>query len=159
MARSAICLWASGPPARAAKRSRSMPSASRRPISRNSSAASTRLKRLVGDEAGAGGFDPLEPGLRPLFRRGGVAAAVDIEPAMGAGADPGIFVVAPIDEIVPALGARAGVVGDFVGRQAGRGADLLGQVVERRGAWSASGMASLPAAWSAANGVSGSMVS
>ena len=121
---SAICFSASGAPASAAKRARSMPSASRRPISRNSSAASTRLEAVVGDDAGAVRFDPLEPCLGPLLGRGGVAAAVDGEAAMGAGADAGIFVVAPVDEVVAALGARAGVVGDFVGRQTGGGADL-----------------------------------
>ncbi|MGY4483934.1 hypothetical protein ACVWWR_003125 [Bradyrhizobium sp. LM3.2] len=31
---------------------------------------------------------------------------VDVEPAMGAGADAGIFLAAPVDQIVPALGAR-----------------------------------------------------
>ena len=32
-------------------------------------------------------------------------AAVDVEPAMRAGTDAGIFVTAPVDEIVPAFGA------------------------------------------------------
>ena len=50
---------------------------------------------------------------------------------MGAGADPGIFVVAPVDEVVTALRAGASVVGDFIGRQAGGGAGLAGEVVER----------------------------
>ena len=38
---------------------------------------------------------------------------------MRAGADAEIILVAPIGEVVPALGAGAGVVGDFVGREAG----------------------------------------
>ena len=50
---------------------------------------------------------------------------------MRAGPDAGIFVVAPVDEIVPALGARPRVIGNLVGRQAARGADLLRHVVER----------------------------
>ena len=39
---------------------------------------------------------------------------------MRAGADAGIFAVAPIDEVVAALAAGAGVVRDFVGRQPAR---------------------------------------
>ena len=38
---------------------------------------------------------------------------------MRAGTDAGIFVAAPVDEIVPAFGAGARVVGNLVGRQAG----------------------------------------
>ena len=80
-------------------------------------------------------LDAHQPGFRALLGRGGAAAAVDVEPAMRAGADAGIFVAAPVDEIVPALGAGPRVIGNFVGRQAGVGADLLRQVVEiaRRG--------------------------
>ncbi len=51
-----------------------------------------------------------------LWRCVGVAAA----PAVRAGADAGISAVAPVSEIVPALLAGAGVVGDFIGGQAGR---------------------------------------
>ena len=47
---------------------------------------------------------------------------------MRSGADPGVFAVAPIDEIVPALGAGPRVVGDFVGGKAGAFGDLLGRV-------------------------------
>ena len=50
---------------------------------------------------------------------------------MRARADAGIFVIAPVDEIVPALGARPRVIGDLVGRQAARRRDLLRHVVER----------------------------
>ena len=49
---------------------------------------------------------------------------------MGARPDAGIFVAAPIDQIVPALGARPRVVGDLIGRQAGTGAGRLREVVE-----------------------------
>jgi hypothetical protein len=52
---------------------------------------------------------------------------------MGAGAEAGIFVAAPIHEIMPAFGARPGVVGDLVSRQAGGGANLLGDVVKVAG--------------------------
>ena len=90
-------------------------------------------QRLVGDDAVAVRFDPHQPGLRALLGRGGVAAAVDVEAAMRAGADAGIFAVAPIDEVVPALGARPRVVGDLVGRQSGGGADLAASGRRARG--------------------------
>ena len=61
---------------------------------------------------------------------GGVAAVGELQPAVGAGADAGIFAVAPVDEVVPALGAGHGVVGNLVGRQPGRVADLLRHRVE-----------------------------
>ena len=44
---------------------------------------------------------------------------------------PAYSCAAPVDEIVPAFGAGAGVVGDFVGGQARAAADLLRHVVER----------------------------
>ena len=88
-------------------------------------------QRVVADDAMAERLDPHQPGLRPPLGRGGVALAVDVETAMRAGTDAGIFVRAPIDEIVPALGAGPRVVGDFVGRKAGGGAHLLRRVVER----------------------------
>ncbi len=50
---------------------------------------------------------------------------------MRAWADAGIFLAAPVDQIVPALGATARVVGNLVGRQAVLGADILRHVVER----------------------------
>ena len=50
---------------------------------------------------------------------------------MGAGADAGIFAVAPVDEVVARFGAGAGMVRDLVGRQAVRRADRLRQVVEQ----------------------------
>ena len=40
---------------------------------------------------------------------------------MGAGTDPDIVLVAPIGEVVTALGPRPRVVGYFVGRQPSRG--------------------------------------
>ena len=84
------------------------------------------------------GFDPVserlrahQPGLRPLRGRGGAALGSDIKPAVRARSDAGIFVRAPVDEIVPAFGARPRVVGDLVGGQAGVRADRLGRIVER----------------------------
>ena len=59
-----------------------------------------------------------------------MAAVGELQPAMGAGADAGIFAIAPVDEVVPALGAGHGVVGNLVGRQAGRVADFLGDGIE-----------------------------
>mgnify|MGYP001611871623 CR=1 FL=1 len=49
---------------------------------------------------------------------------------MRARSDAGIVLAAPVDQIVPALGARPRVVGDFVGRQAFAGADQLREVVQ-----------------------------
>ncbi len=93
-------------------------------------------KHVVGDEPMAVGLDAREPGFGAFFRRGGVAFAGDVEATnvqstMSAGSDAGIFLGAPVDEIMPALAAGPGVVGDFVRRQAVRGADLLRRVVER----------------------------
>ena len=50
---------------------------------------------------------------------------------MRARADAGIFLAAPVDQIVLALGAGSGVVGNLVGRQAVLRADFLRHVVER----------------------------
>ncbi|GJE60415.1 hypothetical protein MPOCJGCO_2527 [Methylobacterium trifolii] len=49
---------------------------------------------------------------------------------MGAGADPGILAVAPVEQVVARLGAGAGVVRDLVGREPRRPADILRHVVE-----------------------------
>ena len=87
-------------------------------------------QRVVGDEAVAGGLDAHEPGLRPFFRRCRVPVALDIESPVGARPDAGIFLGAPIDEVVPAFAAGPRVVGNLVGRQAVRGANLQGGVVQ-----------------------------
>ena len=55
---------------------------------------------------------------------------VDIEAAMRAGTDAGIFLAAPVDEIMLAFRAGARVIGNLVGRQAVRGADLLRHIIE-----------------------------
>src|SRR5216683_3065254 len=71
-----------------------MPSASRNPMSRNSSATCSRVSA------------------RP---------------------DAGIFLRAPVDEVVAAFGAGPRVVGNLVGRQAPARADRLCRVIERAG--------------------------
>ena len=80
------------------------------------------------------------------------------EPAVRAGADAGIFAVAPIDEVVAALAAGAGVVRDFVGRQAARCRHLPRRLEEGE-AGVLVGNASLPASCRRSKAVSGSMVS
>ena len=49
---------------------------------------------------------------------------------MRAGADPGIFAIAPVDEIMPAFGAGARMVRDLIGGQARRVHHLLRRVPE-----------------------------
>ena len=98
---------------------------------------------IVGDDAVAVGLDAHQPGLGTLLGRDRVPAAVDVEPAMRARPDAGIFVVAPVDQIVLAFGAGSGVVGNLVGRQAVLRADFLRHIVERARSAS-SGVFSLP---------------
>ena len=50
---------------------------------------------------------------------------------MGARSDAGIFLGAPIDEIVPALAAGPRMIGNLIGGQTVRRANLLRGVVER----------------------------
>src|SRR5579863_5480378 len=87
-------------------------------------------ERVVGDEAVPLRLDAREPSFRAFFGRGGAPGSVDVEPAMGAGPDAGIFAGAPVDEIVPAFAAGTRMVGNLVGRQAVRGANLERRVVE-----------------------------
>ena len=77
-------------------------------------------QQLVGDEAVAVAPRPSPASLRVPLGHRGAAAAVEREPAMRAGTDADIFAVAPVDEVVAALRAGRGVVGDLVGRQAAR---------------------------------------
>ncbi len=76
------------------------------------------VEEIVGDDAVAVGLDPHQPGLRALFGGDRVPDAVDIEPAMGAGTDAGIFLAAPVHEVMLALRAGPRVIGNLVGRQA-----------------------------------------
>src|SRR5271154_5472097 len=57
----------------------------------------------------------------------------DADAAMRARADPDIFAVAPINQIVPALRAGPRVVGDLVRRQAMRLGYFLRRVEQRAG--------------------------
>src|ERR1700743_3501143 len=56
--------------------------------------------------------------------------AIDIEAAVRAGSDAGIFLAAPVDEVMFAFRARSRVVGNLVGRQALARTDILCDVVE-----------------------------
>ena len=56
---------------------------------------------------------------------------VEDEPPVCARSAAGVFAIAPIEEVVAALLARRGVVGDFVGGQPGRARQLLRDLVER----------------------------
>ena len=75
----------------------------------------------------AGALDRLEPGFgRAVLARGDFFRAPAVvagqgESAVGAGPDADVVAVAPVGQVVPAFGAGARVVGDLVGRQAGRG--------------------------------------
>ena len=77
---------------------------------------------------------------------------------MRAGADADIVAVAPIDEVVPAFGARPGMVGDLIGGQAGRGEPRLRRLVEPGGLLVA-GKTRSPRRQAPAKAVPGSMVS
>ena len=50
---------------------------------------------------------------------------------MCSGTDPGVILIAPIGEVVPAFGAGSGVVGDLVSRQPGGGEPFLRHLEER----------------------------
>ena len=62
---------------------------------------------VVGDHPVAARQNPLLPVERQLLGRGRVAAAVEQQPSVRAGPDPGIFTVAPVEEVVPASGRAA----------------------------------------------------
>ena len=88
-------------------------------------------ERLIGFDPMPERLRPHQPRLGPLRRRGRAPLGPDIEPSMRARSDAGIFMRAPVDQIVPAFGARSRVVGDLVGGQAGTRADRLRGVVKR----------------------------
>ena len=108
-----------------------MPSAEAKPHQQEFVGALFGCEQLVGDRAVAERLDPHQPGFGLFLGHGGVAAAVDVDPAVGAGTDAGVFVGAPVNQVVPAFGAGPGVIGHLVGRQAGVRANLLRQIVER----------------------------
>ena len=71
---------------------------------------------------------------KPCFRvpldGGGALGGAQRQAAMGTRPDADIIAVAPVDEIMTAFRARAGVVGHFIGRKAEIGGQILRQLVE-----------------------------
>src|SRR5688572_20768640 len=72
------------------------------------------------------------PGLGGALLARRAFLAVDCQPAMGAGPDADVVLVAPVDEVVTRLPAGPRMVGDLVGRQAGFLQRLLRRLVELR---------------------------
>ena len=87
-------------------------------------------EQIIDRHAVAERLDPHQPGFRAFLGRGGAPRAVHHETPMRARTDAGIFAIAPVDQVVAALGARPRVVGHLVGRQAGTRAMIEGEVVE-----------------------------
>ena len=79
--------------------------------------------------------------------------------AMRTGADAGIVVAAPIEQVVAQLSSGPRVVRDFVGRQSRALAQLLGEEIEGSAPISPSGIGRRAGGMRAANGVPSSMVS
>src|SRR6185437_16376090 len=73
------------------------------------------------------------PGLRRAVPTRGEQRAVEAHPAMRARPDPRVVAVAPIGEVVPALAARPGVVGNLVAEQAEARRLLTRRLIERGG--------------------------
>ena len=80
-----------------------------------------RAQRLVLDHPMAVAANQAQPGFGMALARQRPAATGRGEAAMGPGSDPGIVAIAPIEQIVPALIAGRGMVGDLIGAKAGRG--------------------------------------
>jgi hypothetical protein len=76
------------------------------------------------------GIDLFLPVEGHFFCRGGMALIVDHQAPMCARANACIFAIAPIEHIVLALLAGAGVVGNFVSGQARGSGQFLGQLIE-----------------------------
>ena len=116
------------------------PSASLRPIIMSSMSCWSGAIVSRGSSPWPPLLDGGEPALRLAERAGRELPAVHGDPAMGAGADAGIVAIAPVDEIVPQLLARSGMVRDLVGGKARVAQDrlrrlekLAGQVLVRHG--------------------------
>ena len=81
-------------------------------------------------------LDRLEPGLRPARpprgALGHASAGALGETAMRAGPDADVILIPPIDQIMAAGSPRPGMVGDLVGRPAGRREPRLGELEHRR---------------------------
>src|SRR5258705_348013 len=76
-------------------------------------------------------LDAHQPGLGALFGRDRMPDAIDIEAAMGAGTDAGIFLAAPVNQVMSAFGAWSRVIGYLVSRQPMPGTDVLRNVIKR----------------------------
>jgi len=60
------------------------------------------------------------PAFRQLDRGRGRARSVQIQPSMRTGPDTGIIAIAPIDQVMTALCARARMIGNFIGGESQR---------------------------------------
>src|SRR5205823_11447176 len=76
-------------------------------------------------------FDRGKPGFGSAALLGCELSAVARDPAMRAGADAEIVLVAPVSQVVPTFGAGPGVVGDFIGRHPGSKEPPLGNFEQR----------------------------
>ena len=88
---------------------------------------------VVGNQPVAVRLNARQPGFRTLFGRGCMALTVDVEPPVSTRPDAGIFLPAPVNQLVPALGAGPRMIGNLIGRQSVRSADFQRRVVERAG--------------------------
>jgi hypothetical protein len=75
-----------------------------------------------------------EPALGVALGAGGAAAFAGDPAPMRASANPGIFPVSPVEEVMPTCLASCGVIGNLVGGEPGLVGRLLRQLVEFRGA-------------------------
>src|SRR5258708_5608561 len=74
------------------------------------------VQPIVGDDTMARRLDAHQPRLGALFGRDRMPDAIDIEAAMGAGTDAGIFLAAPVNQVMSAFGARSRMIGYLVCR-------------------------------------------
>src|ERR1019366_2543703 len=89
------------------------------------------VEAIVGDDAVAVCLDAHQPRLGALFGCDRMPDAAEIEAAMCAGTDTGIFLAAPVNQIMLALRAGSRVIGNLIGRQSIPGADLLRDIIQR----------------------------
>ena len=103
-----------------------MPSASRRPITSASSAASPGLKRFFLDDAMAVAPEAGQEVLGFAMADGALAQPASVR----SGPDAGVIAVAPVGEVVAAFLAGARVIADLIGRDSGFGGALRRQLVK-----------------------------
>ena len=115
-----------------ANMARSMPSASRSPIINASSTRSCPATRVVSAVPWPSRSTASSQASGPLARRVARLACALGEPAMRARPDADVILIPPIDQIMAAGSPRPGVVGDFVGGQAGGREPRLGELEHRR---------------------------